>query len=183
MPSFLLGFMLFLPISVLGQLPINLDVKAALDSRLANVHLSEAHPSFYPFTVTYGSCHTPEVHHTISTVHTPASDRLLWAIPEDVFLDGCLSAWSVKRELVGRSQPLMVNKHSSQWLKKRERDRLSKRSAIPMTNASGIDVQGPWFDGVELLKDKEISAVNVEQAKSKSERSKWLCRLTLIQSV
>lgn len=36
-----------------------------------------------------------------------------------------------------------------------------------MTNASGIDASGPWFDGVALLKDKEPSPVNVKQAKSK----------------
>ena len=37
-----------------------------------------------------------------------------------------------------------------------------------MTNASGIDAQGPWFDGVEMLKEQEISAVNVKDAKLKS---------------
>lgn len=36
-----------------------------------------------------------------------------------------------------------------------------------MTNATGIDAWGPWFDGVELLKDKEISAFDANDAKSK----------------
>lgn len=37
-----------------------------------------------------------------------------------------------------------------------------------MTNASGIDAEGPWFDGVELLKNKEIGAVSVKEAKARS---------------
>lgn len=37
-----------------------------------------------------------------------------------------------------------------------------------MTNASGIDAEGPWFDGVEVLKEKEIGPVSVKQAKAKS---------------
>ncbi|KAL8820705.1 MAG: hypothetical protein Q9223_001128 [Gallowayella weberi] len=37
-----------------------------------------------------------------------------------------------------------------------------------MTGASGIDAEGPWFDGVEVLKQKEISVVNATQAKAKS---------------
>lgn len=36
-----------------------------------------------------------------------------------------------------------------------------------MTNASGIDPLGPWFDGVELLSQKEPSVVDVDAAKSK----------------
>ena len=64
-----------------------------------------------------------------------------------------------------------MDKSSKQWAKKRDLDqgmRLSKRASIPMSNASGIDAQGPWFDGVEVLKEKEISAVNVKEAKAKS---------------
>jgi hypothetical protein len=56
-------------------------------------------------------------------------------------------------------------------MKKRELDqgaRLSKRASIPMTNVSGIDAQGPWFDGVEVLKEKEIGSVSVAEAKAKS---------------
>ena len=32
---------------------------------------------------------------------------------------------------------------------------------------NGIDPNGPWFDGVELLKAANISSVDVEAAKSK----------------
>lgn len=36
-----------------------------------------------------------------------------------------------------------------------------------MNNETGIDTWGPWFDGVELLQSKNLSAVDVESAKSK----------------
>lgn len=42
-----------------------------------------------------------------------------------------------------------------------------------MGNVSGIDAQGPWFDGVEVLKEKEIGAVNVAEAKAKSMFRWW----------
>ena len=66
---------------------------------------------------------------------------------------------------MGRSQPLAIAKNTRQW--KRRRD-LSPGTSIPMSNASGIDAEGPWFDGVELLKEKEVGAVNVQDAKAKS---------------
>ncbi|KAI4186681.1 MAG: hypothetical protein L6R41_003325 [Letrouitia leprolyta] len=44
---------------------------------------------------------------------------------------------------------------------------MSKRASIPMTNASGIEANGPWFDGVEALKESEISTVDAAQAKAK----------------
>ena len=157
-----------IPSSAIGTLPLRLEVKTALDSPLANVHLSEAPLSAYPYTLAYGSCDSKDIHHTIATVHTPGADRLLWTLPEDIFSDGRLFAHSAQREIIGHSEPLTVNKSSRQWIRKRQRGGLGKRSGIPMTNASGIDAQGPWFDGVEMLKEQEISAVNVKDAKSKS---------------
>ncbi|MCJ1462944.1 hypothetical protein MMC07_001548 [Pseudocyphellaria aurata] len=161
-------------IATFRDLPVKLEVKISLTSRSANVHLSEAAHSTYPFTVTYGGCHASigqhEAHHTLATVHEQGTNRLVWILPEDITTSGCLSAWSALHELVGRSELLTVNKYSRQWKKKRELDqakKLNKRASIPMTNASGIDAEGPWFDGVEVLKVKEISAVNVKQAKSK----------------
>lgn len=158
-----------------NNLPCKLSVKIPLDSQSANVHISNVYNTAYPFTVSYGECHSStrqhEAHHVISTVTKRDSDRLVWILPENIPADGCLSAWSAGRELIGRSEPLKVNKHSRPWMKKRELDqgtRLSKRASIPMTNASGIDAQGPWFDGVELLKEKEIGAVSVKEAKAKS---------------
>lgn len=171
----LLSLLIAIAVATSSDLPLKLEVKIGLNSRLANVHLSKADHSAYPFTVTYGACHSsasqPEAHHTISTVHEQGTDRLVWILPEDITANGCLSAWSIRHELTGRSEPLMVNKYSRQWMKKRELDQrtmLSKRASIPMNNASGIDAEGPWFDGVELLREKEIGSVNAQQAKAKS---------------
>ena len=161
--------------AVQAQFPVELEVKIGLKSRSANIHVSEVHHSLYPFTVTYGACHSSlsyrESHHTISHV-SHGHDRLVWILPDDISTGGCLSAWSTQTSLlIGRSEPLEVDKSSRQWAKKRDLDqgmRLSKRASIPMSNASGIDAEGPWFDGVEALKDNEISAVNVKEAKAKS---------------
>lgn len=158
-----------------SNLPLKLLVKVPLDSQAANVHISTLDAPAYPFTVSYGGCESStskhEAHHTISTVTGKDFDRLVWILPEDIPTKGCLSAWSARQELVGRSEPLEVNKDSRPWMKKRELDqgtRLSKRASIPMTNASGIDAQGPWFDGVEVLKEKEILSISVNEAKAKS---------------
>ena len=156
------------------DLPVKLEVKVPLDSRSANVHVSGAHHALYPYTVTFGACGASENvkpnTHIISEVHNQATERLIWVLPDDVSANGCLSAWSPASELVGRSSPLDINKLSRQWVKKRDLDhaKLKKRQSIPMTNASGIDAEGPWFDGVELLKNKEISALNATEAKAKS---------------
>ena len=157
------------------NLPLKLAVKIPLDSQSANVHISRTSDSAYPFTVSYGGCHSSnsehEAHHIISTVNDQDSDRLVWILPDDIPTDGCLSAWSAQHKLVGRSEPLQINKYGNPWLRKRRLNRgmkLSKRASIPMTNASGIDAEGPWFDGVELLKQKEIGTVSVKEAKAKS---------------
>ena len=156
-------------------LPLHLSVKFPLDSQAANVHVSGSDYSADPFIVTYGGCHALtrpyEAHHIISKITKQSHDRLVWVLPEDIPENGCLSAWSAQHQLIGRSEPLEVNKYSRPWIKKRELNqgrRLSKRASIPMTNASGIDAQGPWFDGVELLKEKEIGSVDVAAAKAKS---------------
>ncbi|KAL8972883.1 MAG: hypothetical protein Q9197_002579 [Variospora fuerteventurae] len=156
------------------DLPVKLDVRVALNSPSANIHLSQPEASLYPFTVTYGACHKfvkqHEQHHTVSKVVEQGVDRLIWLLPDDISDRGCLSAWSSKSDLVGRSRPLEVNKNSRQWRKKRHLDagtRLSKRASIPMTNESGIEPNGPWFDGVKLLEDMQIGAVDAVVAKAK----------------
>lgn len=161
-------------VSAAVESSVKLEVKVALNSRSANIHLSRSHESVYPFAVTYGACHPVssqvEADHHIDQVHEKSTDRLVWILPDDIEVQGCLSAWSSDARLVGRSAPLQVNKDSKHWMRKRHLDRgtkLSKRASIPMTNASGIEPNGPWFDGVEALKESEISTVDVAQAKSK----------------
>ena len=161
--------------AISNDLPLQLAVKIPLDSRSANVHIYRASNFVHPFTVSYGGCQSlssqHETHHILSTVPNQDSDRLVWILPDDIPTDGCLSAWSAQHELVGRSEPLQVHKYSKPWMRKRhlhQGSRSSKRASIPMTNASGIDAEGPWFDGVELLKNKEIGSVSVKEAKAKS---------------
>ncbi|KAL8652717.1 MAG: hypothetical protein Q9210_002518 [Variospora velana] len=185
------GILASITLATAIDLPVKLDVRVALNSPSANIHLSQPQASVYPFTVTYGACHTSvkqhEQHHTVSKVIEQGVDRLIWLLPDDITDRGCLSAWSSKSDLVGRSRPLEVNKNSRQWRKKRHLDagtRLSKRASIPMTNESGIDRNGPWFDGVALLEDEQIGAVDAAQAKAKqiaivgagmSGLMTWLC--------
>ncbi|KAL8734985.1 MAG: hypothetical protein Q9166_001110 [cf. Caloplaca sp. 2 TL-2023] len=166
------------------DISVGIEVKVALNSRSANIHLSQQHNWVHPFTVTYGACHTSggrhEIHHNISEVHHQRTDRLIWLLPEVVSSGGCLSAWDSQSKLIGRSPALEINKQSKQWIKNRHLEkgtRLGKRASIPMNNASGIDANGPWFDGVELLKEKEITTVDVAQAKAKRMAGlmTWLC--------
>ncbi len=171
----LMGLIATYTVATSDDLPLKLSVKIPLDSQSANIHISSVDSSAYPFTVSYGGCHSSasqhKAHHTISTVIEQTSDRLVWILPEDIPRSGCLSAWSSRHGLIGRSEPLEINKYSRPWMKKRQLDqgtRLSKRASIPMTNASGIDAQGPWFDGVEVLKEKEIGPVSVKEMKAKS---------------
>jgi monoamine oxidase len=44
---------------------------------------------------------------------------------------------------------------------------LNELASIPMDNSTGIDVLGPWFDGVALLQNKQPGPVDVKAAKSK----------------
>lgn len=111
-----------------------------------------------------------------------AAQRLVWLIPEDAVAGGCLSAWAAGDDgvLLGRSEPQELasrrgRKRSAEevLLKKRagperrDGNGTASASAVPMTSANGIDAWGPWFDGVELLRSKNLSAVDVAAAKSK----------------
>lgn len=84
-----------------------------------------------------------------------------------------MSAWGSDGSLLGRSEPQQLASRRSRRRgveETRKRAILKKRdspSAIAMTNATGIDAWGPWFDGVELLQSKNLSAVDVSTAKSK----------------
>lgn len=84
-----------------------------------------------------------------------------------------MSAWGSDGSLLGRSEPQQLasrrsrkrgveETHKRAMLKKRD-----SPSAIAMTNATGIDAWGPWFDGVELLQSKNLGAVDVFTAKNK----------------
>lgn len=146
---------------------IHLETRSQIDSQIANVHVTYLRPVEEEHIVTYGPCeslHPREAHHEVVKARSQGADRMVWIIPEDAVSGGCLSAWSSNSKLLGRSAPVhMTNR------------RMRKRDSIPMTNASGIDAQGPWFDGVAALKNHEISAVDAKQAKDKSKSdADWL---------
>lgn len=160
--------------------PVRLETRTELNSRAANVHVSYDRLVEGLIDFTYGSCldqRQTDSHHVIAR-HTPsgASHRLVWVIPEDTSAGGCISAWDDTGFLVGRSE---VQQLASQRSRKRGLEEVQKRSvmnkrdggnethAIPMSNASGIDPWGPWFDGVALLESKNHSYVDVEETKSK----------------
>jgi len=147
-----------------SPLPLRLETRSSLTSRLANIHLSYDVVVEGPVSFTYGSCTAAaehEAHHVIGTGDA-SSERMVWILPESTWSGGCISAWDGVGRLVGRSEP--------QYLDIRSRKRsVEKRGpySVPMSNASGIDAWGAWFDGVELLKSKNISSVDAKVAKSK----------------
>lgn len=163
--------------------PVRIETRSQLTSRAANIHISYDKLIDGLVSFTYGSCHArseADAHHTIGR-HTHTSrttDRLVWLIPEYAFPAGCISAWSVDDgALLGRSEPQQLasvrgRKRNVEEVHKRavglkKRDGSGGAYSIGMTNASGIDAWGPWFDGVELLQSKNLSAVDVAAAKTK----------------
>ncbi|KAI0844689.1 flavin-containing amine oxidoreductase-domain containing protein [Daldinia vernicosa] len=144
-----------------SHLPVKLETRSDLSSGLANVHIYFNDLIDGVITYSYGQCDNiqhSEAHHTIGQTTHPKESRLVWILPNNARFDGCISAWDRQGQLVGRSEPQRLS---------RRKLRRRGASSIEMTNATGIDAWGPWFDGVELLKNKEISAVDVAKAKSK----------------
>ena len=148
-------------------LPLRLETRKSLNSRLSNIHVERREPVQDSVSYTYGSCLSAseqESHHTIGESNDSSHDRLVWIIPSDVTSDGCISAWSRSTgRLLGRSDKQHFDFHTM------ERRRNMKRSTagIAMTESNGIDPLGPWFDGVKLLQNSEISPVDAAAAKKK----------------
>ncbi|GKT51515.1 L-amino-acid oxidase [Colletotrichum spaethianum] len=119
-------------------------------------------------SVSYGACDMRaafEAHHEIGRTHIgshPAAKRHLewtdrrptkfvWLVPEDVS-SGCLHAF-VDNQLVGRSTEHVV---------------MSRKTRKRATFAEATDPMGPWFDGVEYLKQKQPDDVFVASVKNKT---------------
>lgn len=156
---------------------IELTYGACSDRRRADAHhVVGRHAAPSPSPSASSSASEPRAPHH-------QSHRLVWVIPEDALAGGCLSAWSAGTgALLGRSAPqelvarrgrrrgaeeLHKRAAASTWRKKRDEEDGGSSYSIPMTEANGIDAWGPWFDGVELLRSKNLSAVDVAAAKSK----------------
>lgn len=164
--------------------PIRLETRTSLSSRAANIHVSYTRAVDTPVVFTYGSCTddlrraaAADEHHVVGrdAASGPVDRRLVWVIPEDAPAGGCISAWSGDDAgvLLGRSAPQELASRRGRKRaveEKHERARLARRdgeAAVEMSAANGIDAWGPWFDGVELLQSKNLSAVDVDAAKSK----------------
>jgi hypothetical protein len=154
------------------QVPQSVDrnIPSAVNSSLVKIHVTYHQSIEQAHTFTYGACNeTNTLHHVIArsagSEKTSSGDRrLVWLVDEDNVTGGCISASTAdSQELLGRSLPIDL----SRVVHTRKDD-----VSIPMTNASGINAEGPWFDGVNLLANKEIGLLNVKAAKGKSWYSK-----------
>lgn len=136
---------------------------------MTNIHVDFTRPIDGELSVHYGSCELAspyEAHHRVGRTHVgdhPLAKRNLgwddyrptrfvWLPPADIQSGGCLHAFAGD-ELVGRSDAFTV------------RRRKARRST---SFADIADPMGPWFDGVEYLKEKEPDSAFVAQAKGKS---------------
>ncbi len=105
-------------------LPVQLETRSSVTSRLANVHVSVARSIEGPITVAYGPCSSSSVqdaHHVLGQSAGSVSDstRLVWVVPEDTESGGCLSAWDSAGMLVGRSEPQTVQNNKKRRAEKR----------------------------------------------------------------
>ncbi|KAI5778545.1 flavin-containing amine oxidoreductase-domain containing protein [Geopyxis carbonaria] len=142
---------------------VQLTTKHALDSALANIHIATTGTSVSNIDVTYGGCGreaTDSIHHHVKrNFDSGGVSRLIWMIPADAPIEGCLSAWDVATsKLLGRSE--MLSLHTAK--RKRRRD----LESIKMTKPD-FELDGPWFNGVAYLKDRNISHTDEKVAKGK----------------
>ena len=136
-----------------------------------NIHVTYNAPLDGDLFIHYGTCERPAVHsrdsnhatddmiigsHSLSNGklewQTERSGRFVWLVPGDVQDGGCLHAY-LGLEPVGSSEPLRVVK------------KFSRRGTVL---ADIADAEGPWFDGVEYLKQKEPDEVFVAREKGKT---------------
>lgn len=151
--------------------PIRLETRTTLNTGIANIHIEVVTPLTSTVDVSYGNCDalsSIEAHHDITRgVQVLRSSRLVWRVPEGSPANGCLAAWdSGTGALVARSTVLELGLKQKRNLK----PALGRRGgmAIKMNNDSGIDNHGPWFDGVAYLQGRNVSQVDVKEAKNKS---------------
>lgn len=134
-----------------------------------NVHIEYTEPLDGKLSLHYGSCNaksSSDCHHSLGETHVgnhglakrhanhpdQRPTKFVWLPPHDAPSDGCLHAFSGDR-LVGRSAPVtMARRKQRRW-----------------TAAADImDAEGPWFDGVAYLQEKEPEDAFVSAEKSKT---------------
>ncbi len=108
----------------LAGLPVQIETRSSVTSRLANIHLSFDKIIDGEVTYTYGLCgrsSPDEAHHVLgrSDGATSHSKRLVWVLPDDAVSGGCISAWDPRGNLVGRSEPQLLHNRHKRRVQKR----------------------------------------------------------------
>jgi hypothetical protein len=136
---------------------------------MQNVHLKYHHPVDGELSLHYGECELQDqkdAHHSLGATyigrHSLAKrhpnwvdnrpTKFVWLPPRDISSGGCLHAFA-SNELIGTSDPVVV---------------VRRKMRRGKSFADVADPEGPWFDGVEYLRQKEPDEIFVAQAKSKS---------------
>lgn len=162
-----------LPVTLAVALSGNIEISVndVTAPNIVNVHLFYRESDFGKHLFTYGSCDIAspvDSLHRVATIPSGPSSghdsRLVWVVPDSVSPGGCIAAWDMEGARIGQSEPLSLDSILQ--------DSFTKRDRIPMTNESGIDAEGPWFNGVTLLKSKDFGAVDAKKIKEKCNRSK-----------
>lgn len=119
-------------------------------SSLYNVHLRFLDESFEgPLHIVYGDCNlgnSADAHHELGTIWVKRGahpDRLVWITPQDTPSRCCLSAFSNSLH-AGRSSPITVTNPN---------DPLGSFARL-------INASHAWFDGVDYMRAKQITAVS-----------------------
>ncbi|KXS95180.1 hypothetical protein AC578_11158 [Pseudocercospora eumusae] len=132
-----------------------------------NVRISYNSPLDGELSLHYGPCEAvteTDCHHTLGRTHVGSHplakrhelhpeqrpSRFVWLPPADITSGGCLHAFSGDA-LVGRSTPVSVS---------------SRKQKRWEAAADIMDAEGPWFNGVEYLQEKEPDEVFVAATKS-----------------
>ncbi|KAK3051840.1 hypothetical protein LTR09_007140 [Extremus antarcticus] len=156
------------PIPRLASITFQDDIEAEAGG-LHNIHISYNTPLDGELSIHYGPCDieaSTDCHHTLGRTHVgnhplakrhiaytdQRPSRFVWLPPTDISSDGCLHAFSGD-VVVGRSTPVTV--------KSRQQRRWTAAADI-------MDAEGPWFDGVAYLKEKEPDEVFVAKTKSQT---------------
>lgn len=170
--SIFLGLLTVLSVSVEGYYvprsssihflgPFNVEA-----SGIHNIHISYNAPLDGDLSIHYGACNssvTDDTHHRVGATGIgkraitkrnlewvdSQPERFVWIVPSSVPDQGCLHAY-LGDELVGRSQPIDVMVKKS-------------RRGIPISDYA--DAEGPWFDGVQYITEKEPEETFVAKAK------------------
>jgi hypothetical protein len=158
-----------LPIYATWTHKVSISTSSELEAGgLANIHVEYHHVISGKLALYYGACESDTaslLHHSIGSTHVGSHPlakrhldwhdqrptRFVWLLPENTPTTGCIHAF-LDDVHVGVSS----------------RKTMTKRKAKRAMFADVADPMGPWFDGVQYLKQKEPDEVFVASVKSKS---------------